>query len=185
MIIDEKGYDELGRPCKELYGMHIAFNATLRSIDKSTKHGSIATDDSGSILATGYNNPVRNSDDKNMPQTRPLKYFIWEHAERNLIYNAARKGIALEGSVFYVTGLPCIDCLRGIIQVGASKLIYGPLNAFMTANYTEDDFETYKLILKGQPIKIEKFKYKDGLLQLNPWLKEILENRPDINIPDF
>jgi dCMP deaminase len=183
-MINELGWDvEKDVPCKELYAMHLAFNITLRSIDKSTKHGSIAFDKEGCVLTSGYNGPVRGSDDKIIPQTRPEKYGVFEHAEKNLIYTAARKGIALDGSIFYVTGFPCTDCLRGIIQSGVTSLIYGPLNGAHMFSDQESMFKTYGLILRNQSIKIKKFAYKEGLLKLNPWLIDILAKRPDIELP--
>ena len=64
-----------------------------------------------------------------------------EHAERNAIYNAARIGISLKKSIFYVTGPPCPDCLRGIIQVGATEIIYGDRVA---NSFTQDWYHLYK-----------------------------------------
>jgi dCMP deaminase len=42
----------------------------------------------------------------------------------NLIYNATRSGISLEGSHLYVWGLPvCSECAKGIIQTGV-KIVF-------------------------------------------------------------
>lgn len=50
--------------------------------------------------------------------------FIWmEHAERNLIFDAARRGVALKGATMATTLYPCIDCARAIVQSGVSHLI--------------------------------------------------------------
>ena len=47
-----------------------------------------------------------------------------EHAERNAIYNAARIGVSLKNSIIYLTsGLPCMDCARGIVNSGI-KTVY-------------------------------------------------------------
>jgi dCMP deaminase len=52
-------------------------------------------------------------------QERPEKYFWIEHAERNAIYNAALEGVSLKNSTIYLTsGLPCMDCARGIVNSG-------------------------------------------------------------------
>ena len=57
-------------------------------------------------------------------QERPKKYFYFEHAERNAIYNAARRGIPLKGSTIYLTsGLPCSDCARAIINAGIKTVL--------------------------------------------------------------
>lgn len=106
------------------YFMSIAEAVSKRSMDPSSKYGCVAVDQENSILSTGYNGPPRNVHDDTIPLTRPEKYTYMEHAERNCIYNAARKGIALDGCTFYVTGMPCTDCLRAMYQVGAFKVIY-------------------------------------------------------------
>jgi dCMP deaminase len=45
--------------------------------------------------------------------------FVWmEHAERNAILAAARRGVALEGAHITTTFFPCIDCARAIVLAG-------------------------------------------------------------------
>ena len=72
------------------------------------------------VLSTGYNSFPRGLDDsKQERQERPEKYFWFEHAERNAIYNAARIGVSLKNSTIYLTsGIPCMDCARGIVNSG-------------------------------------------------------------------
>jgi len=56
-------------------------------------------------------------------QQRPEKYFWFEHAERNAIYNAARIGVSLRDTTMYLTcGVPCSDCARGIISSGIKRI---------------------------------------------------------------
>jgi dCMP deaminase len=47
-----------------------------------------------------------------------------EHAERNLIYFAARKGIRLEGASLFITHSPCVPCARAILNVGFEACYY-------------------------------------------------------------
>jgi dCMP deaminase len=54
---------------------------------------------------------------------RPAKYVFMEHAERNAIYNAARRGIVLYGATIYLTWFPCADCARAIVCAGIKKLV--------------------------------------------------------------
>lgn len=111
------------KPSKDEYFMSIAKLCSTRSIDPSTKHGCVAVDDSGAILSTGYNGPPRMVQDDMIPLTRPEKYLYFEHSERNCIYNAARIGIPLEGCTFYVTGIPCPECMRAMYQVGCNEIV--------------------------------------------------------------
>lgn len=106
------------------------FIGIVRSIaalskDRSTKVGAVAVGPAGEIRAMGYNGMPRGcDDDKEARHMRPEKYFWFEHAERNLIYNAARVGTPLEGCILVVSPLfPCMDCARAIIQAGFTAVI--------------------------------------------------------------
>ena len=77
------------------------------------------------IVSTGYNSFPRGIDDNVAErQERPEKYFWFEHAERNAIYNAARIGVSTLGTTMYMTcGISCADCARAIINSGVSKIV--------------------------------------------------------------
>jgi len=106
------------------YFLAIAEQIKLKSKDESTQIGAIIVGKDREIRSTGYNSFPRGLDD-NIPerQERPQKYFYFEHAERNAIYNAARVGTPLDGTTIYLTsGPPCADCARGIINSGIKKV---------------------------------------------------------------
>ena len=106
------------------YFLSIAEVVKMKSKDESTQIGAVIVGDDKEILSTGYNSFPRGLDD-NLPerQERPEKYFYFEHAERNAIYNASRVGTRLKGSTIYITsGLPCSDCARGIINSGIKEV---------------------------------------------------------------
>ena len=63
-----------------------------------------------------------------------------EHAERNCIYNAARVGTPLDGCIFYVTGIPCLDCARAIYQIGALELV------MLNITYSSIKKESYEFL---------------------------------------
>lgn len=46
------------------------------------------------------------------------------HAERGIIAEAARKGIALEGADLYVTTFPCSDCANQIAVAGIKRVFF-------------------------------------------------------------
>jgi len=174
------GYDELGRLRPDLYFMNLCFGVNLRSIDTSSKCGCIAVAEDGAMLSAGYNGPFRGANDKEIPMTRPEKYYFMEHSERNAIYNAARHGIELMGCTFYVTGFPCIDCLRSMIHAGAKQIVYGPLQTKMKI-----PLEVYEQLLKGQPIKIKRFEFDEDLFELNPSAKKAIDSMKERDIEDI
>jgi len=180
----KKGYDSLGRPCKDLYFMNMCMDATLRSFD-STKHGCVAVSKEGRILSSGYNGPISGSIDENIPMTRPDKYDFMEHAERNCINSAARYGNALDGCIFYVSGLPCLPCLRGMYGAGASEVVFGPITSHMLS--TKEHFKHYDLLLQahGGYRKIRMFDYVDELIEINPKVKDVLEGCPEVDIRKY
>jgi dCMP deaminase len=45
------------------------------------------------------------------------------HAEQRAIADAARRGVALEGAVFYCTMEPCRSCAMSIVAAGGSKVV--------------------------------------------------------------
>ncbi len=102
------------------YFLGIAEQIKLKSKDQSTQIGAVVVGEGKNILSTGYNSFPRGLDDSLQErQERPEKYFWIEHAERNAIYNAALEGVSLKNSTIYLTsGLPCMDCARGIVNSG-------------------------------------------------------------------
>lgn len=181
-MIDKYGIDNLGRPCKDLYCMNLCFEIARKSLDPSTKHGCLAVSTDGGILSAGYNSPPQGSIDEEVPLTRPEKYVFFEHSERNCIYMASRNGTRLENSIFYITGFPCTDCLRAMIQVKVSEIVYGPYNSIMTDS--EEYMVKVKALLKGQNIVIRRFIFDKGLYRFNPRVKKLIEEREVADI-DF
>lgn len=100
----------------------------MRSIDPSTKCGAVLVSKQKKILSTGYNGPIKGSQDHVVPLIRPAKYAHILHAEENclLAYNGSNQD--LEGATIYVTSRPCHKCLRMILQKGIKHIVYGEGN---------------------------------------------------------
>jgi dCMP deaminase len=95
------------------------------SEDQSRKVGAVIVGPANDIRAIGFNGlPRRVSAEPEGRHSRQggEKYYWFEHAERNAIYNAARSGISTEGCRMYTNLFPCADCTRGIIQSGIVEL---------------------------------------------------------------
>ena len=106
------------------YFRGIAHQVKLKSKDVRTQIGAVVVGQDHEILSTGYNSFPRGINDL-VPsrQERPEKYYWFEHAERNAIYNAARIGVSLKDSTMYLTcGMCCTDCTRGIINSGIKRV---------------------------------------------------------------
>lgn len=107
------------------YFRGIAHQVKLKSKDVRTQIGAVIVGSDNEIVSTGYNSFPRGiNDNVDERQERPEKYYWFEHAERNAIYNAARIGVSTKDCTMYLTcGIPCADCCRGIINAGISKIV--------------------------------------------------------------
>jgi dCMP deaminase len=95
------------------------------SKDPSTQVGAVTVGNKKEVLSQGFNGFPRGIiDSEDRYNNRETKYKYVVHAEMNAIYNATYSGVSLDGAVLYVYGLPiCLECVKGIIQVGIKKVI--------------------------------------------------------------
>lgn len=103
--------------------LRAAYGVAGWSPDPSTQNGGILINADGIEIARCCNEfPL---DVKYTPARweRPLKYSLIEHAERNLIYSAARRGLSTCDSTMFVPWAACADCARAIIQAGVVRLV--------------------------------------------------------------
>lgn len=110
----------------ELY-ITMCYLVGMRSKDTHTHVGSVIVDSDNVLVSTGYNSLPRgieiDESASRLSRENGEKYFWIEHAERNAIYNAARRGTTLKNCKIYVPWIPCTDCARGIVQTGISEVI--------------------------------------------------------------
>jgi dCMP deaminase len=100
-----------------------AYAMAHQSPDPSTQNGAVLMDDDGRILVGAFNefpNGVLYTDER---WERPTKYFYIEHAERNVIFDAAASGIATRGLTMVCPWSACADCARAIVQAGIKTLV--------------------------------------------------------------
>ena len=121
------------------YFINIAEQVKLKSKDNNTKIGVVLVGKNNEIVSTGYNSFPRGiNDDVTERQEKPEKYFWFEHAERNCIYNAARIGVSTLGTTMYMTcGISCADCARAIISAGVEKIVLRSGKGAMSPKWQE------------------------------------------------
>jgi len=102
--------------------MKMAYTEAMKSPDFSTQNGAVLVFTSGVIVSdcNRFPDKVKLTHER---QKCPLKYAFTEHAERNVIYKAAKLGVACHGATMYVPWFACADCARAIIQAGIYKVI--------------------------------------------------------------
>jgi len=110
----------------------------------SRKIGAVVATKDHSIVSTGYNGPprgVQHCDKRFHPADymhkggcprrkmgfasgEGIDYCPAAHAEANAVFVAAREGWSLKGCTLYLnTGVPCMECLKAIIQVGIDEVV--------------------------------------------------------------
>ena len=121
----------------------------------TTKVGAVFVDSvtRSHVLATGHNHPPSGVD-ASVPDRwqRPEKYKWIEHAERNAIYSACRRGVSLADSTAAVNWFPCCECARALIQCGVKHLVaIAPDESHATYGA---DFATVRVMLREAGIVI-------------------------------
>lgn len=143
------------RPTKIQNYMDTAEVIAERSHDAETKVGAIlVSNQSGAIMATGYNGFVRGANDACLPNTRPDKYEYILHAEQNLITNCARHGISMQDSTLVCTLSPCKVCMRLMFNSGITKVVAKTL------------YKDFGEILQMKDLKVTFQKEEDGFFHI-------------------
>ncbi len=144
------------RPSKLQNYMEIAETVAKRSHDAQTKVGALLiNNNSGAILATGFNGFVKGAPDNILPNTRPDKYEYILHAEMNLLTNCARHGISMNDCFLVCTMSPCKLCMRLMINSGVNLVIAKNL-------YTD-----FGDILKMKDVNVTYAETSDGFYEIH------------------
>jgi dCMP deaminase len=101
--------------------MSAAFAVAKASPNRVRQVGAvlIAADGTRITACNTFPEGVRDLEERHLGDGR----FVWmEHAERNAIFEAAKRGIATEGGQITSTFFPCIDCARAIVRSGIRRL---------------------------------------------------------------
>ena len=146
-------------PKWDLRFLDLAAQIATWSKDPSSQLGAIAVDENRTVIAQGYNGfPKGVRDFPERYADKELKYKLIVHAEQNCIYNAARRGAALENSTLYISGLPvCHECCKGVIQAGFKRVVMR--HKPMTEKWRES-FEISKLMLNESGIEWKCYETK-------------------------
>jgi dCMP deaminase len=106
-----------------LFYLRIACHvAATQSDDIHTQNGAVLVTPRGDIVSEANRLPldvIKNTD----RLQRPLKYSYIEHAERSVIYRAAKMGMPTKQATLYCPWFACADCARAIICAGITEVV--------------------------------------------------------------
>lgn len=124
--IKRLGWDE--------YFMQLANLASQRSTCLSRQVGAIIVKDR-CVISTGYNGSAKGSKHcdevgcirimMDIPSGERMDICRAVHAEQNALIQAARNGVATEGSTMYITVTPCFTCAKMIVNAGIKEIVVG------------------------------------------------------------
>ncbi len=100
-------------PTKDNTFIAMAFVLSCLSKDAETKMGCLIVNDKNHIIGGGYNSFPSGCPDHELPNTRPEKYPFMIHSESNGLSFCTMKPV---GATIYVTGQPCIECIKRMWQ---------------------------------------------------------------------
>jgi dCMP deaminase len=106
---------ELLRACYD-FGMRF-------SDDPSTKLGTLLLNSDGQVICFGANRFPIGVDLLPERLERPTKLQYMEHGERDAIFQAAHRGVALKDAILYSPWYACADCARAIICSGIKRVV--------------------------------------------------------------
>lgn len=147
--------------------MSIAMVASQRSKDPSTQHGACIVKDN-KIIGIGYNGFPNGCSDDELPWGRDdkdiynTKYPYVVHGEMNACINVIDNN-ALKGATIYVTGLPCPDCTKNIIQFGIKEIVV------LNKNYKKSpiDYRPTERLIKCANIKFRIYESKTNNIEID------------------
>jgi len=143
------------RPSWDEYFLLIAFIVSLRSQDPNIHHGAVLVDQDNHIVGTGYNGPIKLSDNNMIPwydRDEKRKWMI--HAEENCILNCTKSNSSVNSFRMYITGTPCNSCLQRIINFGIKKIIIADRKGSITENNLSHKMRESLIKMSNIDIKI-------------------------------
>jgi dCMP deaminase len=157
-------YKKIQRPSWDEYFLNLAFHVSLRSEDPDIKHGAIIVNQQNHIIGTGYNGPIKGSDNNLIPfsiRDEKRKWMI--HAEENAMLNVTQSSSERgENCRVYVTGRPCNNCLQRMINFGIKKIIMIERLGSITENSETNDMMRKIILMSGVEIT--------SISPSNPWI---------------
>jgi dCMP deaminase len=114
------------RPSWDEYFMSIARQVAGRSTCLRRATGAVLVKDKR-ILSTGYNgvpSGLELREQRGIASGSHHELCRGIHAEQNAVIQAARHGIAIDGSTVYCTHQPCVLCAKILLNAGVVGIVY-------------------------------------------------------------
>jgi dCMP deaminase len=114
-------WDKDSRLSWDEYFIATAFLIASRSPDQRLKVGCVLVKNNH-IISVGYNGFLPKIEHKSYMENGHEQATV--HAEQNSISDCAKRGVATNGAIAYITHYPCINCFKILSSSGISKILY-------------------------------------------------------------
>ena len=95
------------------------------------------------------------------------KHIYLNHAERDVIFKAAKNGISTKGLIMVMPWLPCVLCANAIISAGIKKLIVHKQMIEKTSEDWKNELKDALELLKEAKISISAY---DGITGMKAYM---------------
>jgi dCMP deaminase len=103
--------------------LKIAYSEAKKSTNPATQNGAVLVDDKGNVVLSATNSFPDGIEETKERQIKPLRHKFSVHAEKNVLYRAARLGLKTKGLTMVCPWAACSDCAQAIIQTGIRRLV--------------------------------------------------------------
>jgi dCMP deaminase len=160
----------MSRPSWDEYFLLLACTVSLRSEDPDIKHGAVIVNEYNHIIGTGYNGPVKGSDNSVIPfHVRDEKRKWMIHAEENAMLNVTQSSSERGSSCrLYVTGRPCNNCLQRMINFGIRFVVMADRPGSITEDEASARMREELLRMSGVEMK--------RVPVSNPWIRDFFDS---------
>ncbi|HNY35815.1 MAG TPA: deaminase [Candidatus Pacearchaeota archaeon] len=148
--------------------LKIAYEKAQKSTNISTQNAAVLIDNNQNIILSEVNsfpNGVNETKERQADKVVRFKYSV--HAERNVIYSAAKKGIKTEGLIMVCPWATCSECAQAIIQAGIKKIVVHK-QALDRNGHWQDDIDFAFNMLREAGVEIVIF---DGKIEVGKILR--------------
>ena len=140
-----------------------AYLEAQKGTNISTQNSALLIDGQGNIVLSATNSfPNNVKEIKERQEDKSTRYKYSVHAERNVLYLAAKEGIKTEGMTMVCPWATCTDCAQAIIQAGIKKLVTHK-QALDRSGHWKEDIEFAFNMLKEAGVEIVVFDGKMGI----------------------
>lgn len=156
------------------YLLDMANAVKQRSSCSRRQIGAVITTRSHEIITTGYNGTPSNHLDCNLggcmrcesdaPSGTGYEYCLCVHAEMNAIYSAAKQGKSVTNSILYVSDMPCIQCVKALVQCQIRYVYYDIDGVSVDSPLSRDD---YKAMIGDNILFMEYVSERDAFAPSN------------------